>query len=578
MVKVSLIEIFREIAHILEIQGENPFAIRAYHNAIRVLEGLNEDISDIVKRGELRSLPGIGEGLSRTITEYVKTHKILYHIELKKSFPEGLLEMLRIRGLGPKKVKVLWEALEITTVGELEYACKENRLIDLDGFGAKTQEKILRGIDYLKKTQGLFLISMALDPAERLLKKLRAHAGVQRVSLAGSLRRCKEIIKDIDIVVSTKHPQRVMKYFVELKEAKGVIAYGQTKSSITLDNGINVDLRAVSDREFPYAVHHMTGSKEHNTAMRQLAKRAGYKMNEYGLFKGKRLVPCKNEKEIFSKLGLAFIEPELRENMGEIEAASKARLPKLVQQGNLRGIFHAHTTYSDGAASLLEMAEAAERLGYEYIGISDHSKSAHYANGLKEDRIKKQHQEIDRLNKSLRKIQILKGIECDILPSGAMDYPDEVLASFDFVIASVHSLLFGMTEIQMTRRIIRAIQNRYVNMLGHVTGRLLLGRDAYPVNLPKVIHAAVEEGVVIEVNANPHRLDLDWRLLKKAKEEGLKVSINPDAHNPGGLTDTSYGVGIARKGWLEAEDVVNTLSRKEVVKFLRGQRDRAKKS
>jgi DNA polymerase (family 10) len=588
MDKKIVAEILEEIGTLLELKGENPFKSRAYMNAARVVLSLEQDLEVLVKTDGLKKLKGIGPALNEKITELILTGRLEYYEKLKAEFSPGalpdssnekgrpaaspsLLELLQVPGLGPKKVKILYEKLGITNIGELEYACNENRLLDLEGFGARTQEKILQGIQYLKKSQGLFLFSTGWEEAKALEAALRSQPNVQRVSIAGSLRRKKEIIKDIDLLVSTQDSSVVMDFFAKLPQVDFVTAKGDTKSSVILKSGIAADLRTVSDTEFPYALHHFTGSKEHNVAMRGRAQRMGFKMNEYGLFREKDnyLVPCKDEEEIFKALGLSYIPPELREDLGEIRAAEPGSggLPDLLREDAIRGVFHTHSTYSDGKASLEEMIKAAVRLGYQYIGISDHSKSAFYAHGLKEDGLIKQHAEIDALREKYKEIMIFKGTEADILADGSVDYGDDVLASFDFVIASIHSR-FNMTEDEMTNRIIKAISNPYVTMLGHSTGRLLLAREGYPLNMPKVIEAARKHNVVIEINANPHRLDLDWRFGKFVKEQGVKVSINPDAHSTEGLSDVTYGVGIARKGWLGAADVVNTMSREEMVTFL----------
>jgi DNA polymerase (family 10) len=567
MTKQEVSEILDEIATLLELKGENPFKSRAYSNASRTIAGLDIDLAEAVRSGALKEVKGIGAALFEKITELVTTGKLAYYEELKASVPDGLLEMLRIPGLGPKRVRVIFDQLGISTLGELEYACNENRLLKLDGFGPKMQEKILQGIRYVRKQKGLFHYSVAAKEAALLFKILKAHKSVKRIAVAGSLRRRKEVVKDIDLLVSADRSGPVMEAFTTLPDVEEVIAKGETKSSVRLKSGINADLRVVSDAEFPYALHHFTGSKEHNVAMRGRAQRLGFKMNEYGLFKGGKPIACKDEKEIFAKLGLDFIPPELREDMGEIAAAERKQLPELIEEGDIKGIFHNHTVYSDGNATLKEMVEAARSAGYEYIGISDHSRSAHYANGLEIERVHKQQKEIDALQKNYKDLMIFKGIECDILPDGSLDYPDEVLASFDFVIVSVHSK-FNMTEAEMTSRILRAIQNRHVTILGHPTGRLLLTRESYPVDMPKILRAAADHGVVIELNANPLRLDLDWRLGPLAIEKGVKVSINPDAHSVDGIGDVPYGVGIARKAWLTKEAVFNTKSASEMKKVL----------
>lgn len=566
MDKKRVAEILEEIGTLLELKGENPFKSRAYYNAARTIQTLQEDIVELARSGRLAEIKGIGEALQQKITELITTGQLQYYAELKSSFPPGLIEMLRIPGVGPKKVKVLWEKLGITTIGELEYACKENRLVKLEGLGEKSQEKILKGIEYIKRHQGLHLANTARREAESLLEPLQKQPAIKRLSLAGSLRRRKEIAKDIDIVASSQNPSAVMNHFTNLPQVESVVAQGETKSSVVLKSGINADLRVVTDREFPYALHHFTGSKEHNTAMRARAKEMGMKMNEYGLFRGEELVPCEDEKEIFAALGLAYIPPELREDYGEIEAAEKRALPRLVEEGEIQGVLHVHSTWSDGSNSLEEMIQAAVDLGFKYIGISDHSKSAFYAHGLTETDLQHQHEEIDRLQKKFSQIRIFKGIESDILPDGSLDYDREVLQSFDFVIGSVHSR-FNLTEDEMTERVIRAIENPFTTVLGHPTGRLLLARESYPLNVHKILDAAADNGVAIEINANPHRLDLDWRFGKYAAERGVILSINPDAHNIEGLADVTYGVGIARKSWLGPDQILNTRDADGFLKF-----------
>jgi DNA polymerase (family 10) len=552
-------EILSDIATLLELKGDNPFKIRAYEQGARIVEGLGDQLEPLVREGRLHEHKGIGPALSEKITELVTTGRLAYYDELRKEFPATIFDLLKIPGLGPKRVRLLYQKLGIRSLGELEYACVENRLLTLDGFGEKSQAKILDGIQQLKRHQGRFLFSDAMEAADGLIAALRQLPDVIRISLAGSLRRRKETAKDIDLLVSSDSPAAVMARFIALPGVADIIAHGDTKSSIRLSTGLQADLRVVTDREFPYALHHFTGSKEHNTALRGLAKSLGLKMNEYGLFRGDELIPCATEAEIFAALGMDEIPPELRENLGEIEAAQARRLPALIAESDIQGIFHAHTTESDGRHSLEEMVTAAKALGYRYLGISDHSRSAHYANGLSIERVRAQHKAIDEVQQRHPEITLFKGIESDILADGSLDYPDEVLNSFDFVIASVHSR-FGMTEDEMTARVIKAISHPAVTILGHPTGRLLLSREGYHLNLGKVLDAAKTHNVVIELNANPHRLDLDWRFCKDARDRGVQLSINPDAHSTEGLSDTRYGVGIARKGWLTRADVFNTQS------------------
>ena len=563
-------QILQEIAEMMELKGDNPFKIRAYDNGARIIEGLSQDIAQIVKEGTLREIKGIGEGLAHTITELVKTGKCSAHQELKKSLPKGILDILHIPGLGPKRAKILYEKLGIKNVAELEKACRKNRLSTLDRFGEKSQANILEAIKNYNKSQGSFLFSEADEESRAYVQYLKKIKDVIRIEIAGSLRRRKETVHDADILVSTNYPKPMSDHFCSYPKIATVLARGDTKSSAILKSGLQVDLRTVTDKEFPYALHHFTGSKEHNVAIRTLAKRRGLKVSEYGIFKGKKLIPCQDEADIFKTLKLSYIPPEIRENGGEIEAARKDMIPNLVEEKDIKGIFHVHSTYSDGVASLEDMIREAEKLGYEYVGISDHSKTAVYANGLSVERLKKQQKELDRLEKKF-KIRIFRGTESDILSDGALDYPEKVLDSFDFVVGSIHSR-FKMSEEEMTKRISRAMQNPYMTFWGHPTGRLLLERDGYAVNFDVLFGAAKTNGVIIEINANPNRLDLDWRMCRSAKEKGIRFSINPDAHSTKGLSDVKYGVGIARKGWLRKNDIINTLSVSEMEKFLKGRK------
>ncbi|WKV08332.1 DNA polymerase/3'-5' exonuclease PolX [Thermoanaerobacterium sp. CMT5567-10] len=568
MDKKTVINILNEIGLLLELKGENPFKSRAYYNAARTIEVLDDDIEKLIKEDRLKDVRGIGDALNKKLTELITTGRLEYYENLKASIPEGLIEMLKIPGLGPKKIKTLYDKLDIKTVGELEYACIENRLVELPGFGEKTQKKILEGIQFIKQFSGKHLFMDAYLEATSLKQYLIDSGLTIRCEIAGSLRRRKEIVKDIDILATCDNPEKLMDVFTKYEGVRDIVAKGETKTSITLKSGINVDLRVVKDEEYPYALHHFTGSKEHNTAMRHRAKQMGIKMNEYGLFKDDLLIKCRDEEEIFYNLNLSYIPPELRENMGEIEAAEKGLLPVLIDEKDIKGVFHVHTIYSDGANTLSEMVNAARDRGYKIIGITDHSKSAFYANGLKEEDILRQLDEIDELNHKYADIKILKGIESDILRDGSLDYDEDILRRFDFVIASVHSN-FKMSKDDMTERMIKAIKNRYTKIIGHLTGRLLLARDGYDLDVYKVIDSAAEYGKIIEINSSPYRLDLDWRYIKYAKEKGVKFAICPDAHRIEGLDDIKYGIGIARKGWLEAKDVINTYDFDELNKILR---------
>jgi DNA polymerase (family 10) len=577
MDKKEVAAILNEIATLLELKGENPFKSRAYYSGARAVESLEGDLLKVINENRLTEIKGIGEGLAQKISELVLTGQLAYYEELKKEIPESLRYMLRIPGMGSKKIKALHEQLGISTIGELEYACNENRLIELPGFGEKSQENVLQGISFLRKYQNQFLYGTVIAEARALLSHLEDARPVIRASLAGSIRRKKEVVKDIDIVASTSKSPQVMDFFTTLPPVDRIIAKGDTKSSVIISAGIQVDLRTVSDKEFPYALHHFTGSKEHNIAMRGRAIHRGMKMNEYGLFKGEKLIPCKDEEEIFHHLHLDFIPPELREDRGEIDAAEKHRLPRLVEESDIQGTFHVHTNHSDGTCSLQELIAAAQTLGYSYLGITEHSQSAHYARGLSPEQLKELFREIDAVNSSLKGFQVFKGTEADICADGSLDYDDGILEMCDFVVASVHSQ-FNQPQQEMTRRIVRALHNPYLTMLGHPTGRLLLSREPYAVDMHAVIDASAQAGAIIEINAHPQRLDLDWRMCRYAREKGVLVSINTDAHQTEGLRDVTFGVNIARKGWLGPELVLNTMKLNDVKKFLEQRKARARET
>jgi DNA polymerase (family 10) len=567
MKKEEVSAILEEIGFLLELKGENPFKVRAYYNAARAIKSLEGSLEEVVQRGELRQIKGIGEALGKKISELVTTGSLPYYEGLKESVPPGLREMVRIPHLGPKKVKALYEQLGITTIGELEYACQENRLVDLPGFGAKTQENILQGIEVLKRYRGRFLYGDVVDLAEAFTRSVAGVKGVLQASLAGSMRRRNEVVKDIDLVVAVRDGGASGKGIIALPQIEEVLAQGETEIRVRFASGIPADIRLVSLKEFPFALHHLTGSKEHNIALRGRAKKMGMKINEYGLFAGERSILCQGEDDIYRALGLSFIPPELREGRGEVEAAAEGRLPDLIDAGEIKGAFHVHTASSDGSNTISSLSMEAQRLGLSYLGITDHSRSAAYAGGLSEAAVKKQRVEINKINRTSRGFRIFKGIEAEILPDGSLDYGDKVLAGFDFVIGAIHSH-FQMGEREMTQRIVHAMETRRITMLAHPTGRLLLAREPYQLDIEKVIKVASRLGVVLELNANPHRLDLDWRWLKYAKDHGARISINPDAHNLQGLQDLSIGVGIARKGWLESRDVINTMERGKVSRFL----------
>jgi DNA polymerase (family 10) len=579
MDKKEIAAILEQMGTILELQGGNPFKSRAYHTASRAVEGLADDIRALVESGEILEVPGIGKSISVIIGDLVTKGRSHEYDEMRSSIPAGLLEMLAIPGVGPKKVKFLYDTLKISSLAALEQAAHEDRLSTIKGFGAKTQQNILKGIESVRKRSNKFLYAVALDAASPVFSVMKKQKGVLRAEVGGSLRRRKEVIGDIDIVLSAadRDRARLMQKFVSHPEVLSIVAQGETKSSVVLNAGINCDLRIVDDREYPFALNYFTGSKEHNVEMRSRARRYGWSLNEYGFSvlgqeekrgRAKRIVRCREESDIYKALDLAYVPPELRENMGEMQAAEKGELPSLVTERDIRGTFHCHTTYSDGTSTLTEMVSAAKKRGWEYFGIADHSKIVAYARGLTEDRVHEQMKEIDALNAADSTLRVLKGTECDILVNGELDWSDRIMAGFDYVVASVHSG-FSMSEREMTRRIIKALKNRYVTMLGHPTGRVLLSREGYPVNMVEVIQAAADYGKVIEINGHPNRLDLDWRLCKHAKEKGVTIAINPDAHNVNGLDHVNLGVGIARKGWLEPGDVLNTMPLQKVLKYLR---------
>lgn len=569
--KETVISILEEIAVLLELSGENPFKSRAYRNAARNLEKLDTNFLNLVKTNKLSEVEGIGEAINKKITELVETGTLKYYEALKASIPPGHLEMLKISGLGPKKIHSLYRELGITTLGELEYACHENRLIELKGFGKKTQDNILAGIEKLHHYRERRLYVEAAAEAQKLIDYLREHKNVLRVSIAGSLRRFCETVKDVDIVASSSYAGELADYFAALPEVAAVSGKGDTKVSVTLLSGINSDLRIVTDKEFPHALLHFTGSKEHNVALRGKAKDGGLKINEYGLWRGEKNIACRSEEEIFSHLGLPYITPELRENMGEIEAAQKGLLPGLIEEKDICGLFHIHTNFSDGSETLESIVQAARKMNLKYIGVSDHSQSAYYAGGLKEEDIARQHRLIDELNIKYAPFYIFKGIESDILPDGNLDYRNDILAGFDFVIAAIHSN-FNISREEMTARIGKALQNPYTTILAHPTGRLLLAREPYAVNIQEIIDTAARYGRIIELNANPQRLDLDWRHCIYARKKRVKISINPDAHSLRGLADISMGIKIARKGWLEKGDCLNCLNLEEMKDYLKYKR------
>ncbi len=567
MDKHQVAEILVEIGTLLELKGENPFKTRAYQNAARTLESLAEPLDRIVAEERLGSIKGVGEALQEKITTLVTTGKLPYYDALKASIPPGLVEMLEIPGVGPKKVKRLHDELGIQSIAELEAACHAGRVAALDGFGDKTQAKILEGISFKRTYASRHHLHKASGVAEPILESLRQHPEVTRCSIAGSLRRFRETIGDIDFLASSKAPAEVIEFFTTQPGILSVSAKGDTKASVVLTGGIQADLRVVSDAEYPFALAYFTGSKEHNIAMRQRATARRLRLNEYGLFKSKEetrdpklLVPCKTEDDIYKELDLAYVPPEMREDQGEFAAAEKGRIPKLVEWTDLRGTLHNHSTWSDGHETLDEIAAHMIEQGFEYWAITDHSRASYQANGLDPGRLREQAGAIRTVNRKLEDdgedFRLLHGTEVDILRDG-LDFDDDLLASLDVVVASLH--VPASDEAENTRRLIRAAQNPHVHMLGHLTGRLLLEREPYKVNQHAVIDACAETGTWIELNSNPYRLDLDWRLWQYAKGKGVKCVLNVDAHRNSQASFIRIGAGVARKGWLTKADVINTL-------------------
>ena len=569
MTKDQVAASLREIGTILELNGENPFKCRAYLNAARTLETSPTDLTELVRTDRLGELPGIGDALREKITTLVTTGKLPYLEELRTTIPSGLLSLLDLPGLGPKKLRILRDQLKIESIEALTKACQDGRLASLDGFGEKTATNLLDSIQRRATYSKLHRLGTALPAAQSLLTHLRECPSVNQAEIAGSLRRGKEIVKDLDLIASSNKPKEVMKAFISAPNVEKVIAHGETKSSVILIGGIPCDLRVVPPEVWPTALAHFTGSKEHNIALRQRAIDRGLHLSEWGLLKGKSKTPLKlkDEKDLHKALGLAFIPPELREDSGEIAAAEKDELPDLLTRDQIRGCLHNHTLASDGQDTLAAMAQAAAELGLEWLGIADHSKSSFQANGLDVKRLEKQIEEIQSLNSKKPKCTLLSGTECDILKEGKLDFPDSLLKELDYVVASVHSG-FTSDEKEMTDRILRAIENPHVTCLGHPTGRLLLEREAYPVNIPKILDAAAANGTWIELNANPWRLDLDWRWWHKARDLGILCCINPDAHKTSHLRFLDFGVTLARKGWLRAQDVVNTRTLAQLRKLL----------
>lgn len=581
MTREDAATIFERIAILQEMQGENPFKVRAYRTGAELVESFSGDIMALAAENKLAGIKGLGEALRDKLHEMATTGRLEFYENLKAQFPDTIFELFEVQGLGPKKIAALHAELGVSSIADLKLACETGTAAKLSGFGAKVVQKILDSIAFREQHAAEFRLDQVHALVQSILEELRQHPNVSHAEVCGSFRRGKETVHDLDFLVSTRQPEAVIEHFVQLPFVVDVIAKGPTKASVHAPNGVQCDLRAVSSKEFPFALAYFTGSKEHNVAVRSRALAKGWSLNEYAFtpVEGRADVPVippvHDEADLYRALDLDFIDPELRENTGEIDAAEHGGLPRLVQLENLRGVFHNHTTASDGGATLREMADAAHDLGLQYLGIADHSKSSFQANGLSETRLLAQIQEIKKLNEEYASegFRLFAGNEVDILKDGSLDFSDEVMAQLDYVVASVHNV-FNLPEAEMTARIIRAIENPHVTMLGHVTGRLLLQRPAYNVNIAAVIDAAAATGTIIEINASAWRLDMDWRWWKLAKEKGVKTSINPDAHSTRALQDVIYGIKTARKGWLTRKDVVNCLPLGEVEEVLQAKRAR----
>ena len=592
MTKSQIAEVLEEIATLLELKDENPFKIRAYVNAARSLETFGGNLGDLQDEEALAKIPGVGKAIAAKIKELAGTGKLKYLEELRAEFPAAILELFSISGLGAKKIKALYQQLHISSIEQLREACELGRVAQLPGFGETTQTKICTAIEQRAKHSGYFQLGQTAAETESLRRDLAAHVDALQVDVAGSYRRRREIVRDVDLVVATKKPVAITEFLIKHALVESIIAQGPTKTSVRLRSGIQCDLRVVSSAEYPFALNYFTGSKEHNIEMRSRALQRGWTLNEYRLaclppnpeskkVRAGRAVkrskikipPVREEPDLYRALGLDFVPPELRENCGEFEAAEKHLLPRLLEQENLRGTFHCHTVASDGHNTLEEMAAAAQELGLEYLGIAEHSKSSIQAHGIDASKLRSQIATIRKLNKKLDGFRLFAGVECDILRDGKLDFDDEILAELDFAVASIHSV-FNLSEAEMTKRIIRAMENPFITILAHPTGRLLLKRDPYLVDVPAVLEAAAATGTWIELNAAPKRLDLDWRWWPLAKQKGVKCVINPDAHRTERLQDLWFGVGIARKGWLTKADVMNCLTLSKIESALQAKRDK----
>jgi len=570
----EIAKIFYGIASYLETESV-AFKPYAYEKAAINLETLEEDVEEIYKKGglkALKSLPGVGKSIAEKIEEYLKTSKIKYYEQLKKKMPFNLEEIIAVEGMGPKKAKVLYQKLGIKNIKDLQIAAKAGKIARLFGFGVITEKNIIEGIAFLKRSKGRFLLGEILPKAKEVYEKLKCLKEVEKIDYAGSLRRMKETIGDVDFLVVSQKPQIVMDFFVSLPGVIKIWGKGSTKASVRMKDGFDMDIRVVPKKSYGSALQYFTGSKEHNIVTRKIAINKGLKLSEYGLFRGAKKIAGENEKEIYKKLGMEWIPPELRENQGEIEVSLAGKLPKVTDYDDIKGDLHCHSKWDGGLNSIKEMAEAAEIMGYEYVGIADHTKFLRIEHGLDEGQLSRQRKEIDRINKKFQvpspKSQVLQGCEANILSDGSIDIKDEALKKLDFVIAGVHSS-FKMEKTKMTERIIRAMKNPHVDIISHPTGRLLKRRDEYQIDFDKILKVAKETGTILEINSYPERLDLNDQNIRRAKTAGVKMVINTDSHRKDQLRFIEFGVAQARRGWAEKEDIINTQPLEKLLKFFK---------
>jgi len=571
----ELADLFLEIKQLLELKGENQFKIRSYARAANTIVSLTEDVKRIEERGELLKIPGIGKGISGKIAEYIKTGKINELEELKKEIPAGLVKMLKIQGLGPNRVRAIRETLHIESMRGLDIAARRGDLAGIPGFGEQTERNVLRGLEIMNRMEGRFLFPTAEETADSILKWLKKNKKCSRALVCGSYRRGCETIGDIDVLAVSEKPRALIDEFTKRDEVEKVFASGNTKGSVFLTNSVQADLRAIEKKSWGAACMYFTGSKQHNIKLREIARKKGFTLNEYGLYgKGKSAVAGKTEEEVYKKLGMDFIPPELREGRGEIEAAQNGRLPRLIEIGDIKGDLHVHSVYSDGSAEISEIADEAVKRGYSWIAVCDHSRSLKIAKGLSIGNLMKKKKEIVKLNRSSN-VRVLFGAEVDILPDGTLDYPDEVLRELDVCIIAVHSA-FGQTAEVMNRRVLKAMDNPCVDILAHPSCRLLGKREPLPIDIERIIKKALEKNVILEVNAFPDRRDLNELYCRRAAEEGVMLSLGSDAHALRQLSNVKYGIKTMKRGWVEKGNVVNTLPAAKMLQTLRSYKGKCK--